>query len=168
MSKPLNRDYVLARAQQRFWSRVDKSGSCWVWVGKLFHNGRYGRFKFLGRDTSAHIFSWEWANGPVPKGLELDHLCRNRACVNPAHLEPVTHRENEIRGATVIAANFFKTECHKGHPLSGDNLFIRRDGRRRCIACKRATARRLATTVKARAKHAAYERARRARKRDAA
>ena len=148
------------QAQAVFWSRVRKSEGCWIWIGSRFHNSGYGRFKFRSRDTNAHIFSWEWEHGPVPDGLELDHLCRNRACVRPSHLEPVTHRENELRGATVIADNYAKTHCSAGHPLSGENLFIRRDGRRRCRTCELATQKRLRATDDYRAKHAAYERVR--------
>jgi hypothetical protein len=90
----LDSDYGLVVFQ----SRVDKSpeSGCWEWTGLRYRSG-YGRFKHDRKDSQAHRISWWIANGPVPVGLELDHLCRNRLCVNPAHLEPVTHRENMRR-----------------------------------------------------------------------
>jgi HNH endonuclease len=81
--------------------------------------------------------------GPVPEGLELDHLCRNRACVNPAHLEPVSHRENVLRGASFAAINAVKTHCiHDGHPFDDVNTIVRPEGRRGCRACMNAAQRR--------------------------
>jgi HNH endonuclease len=146
---------------ETFWGKVDKAFDCWMWRGAHFNSG-YARVKFHGRDTVAHLIAWELTNGPVPAGLELDHLCRNRGCVNPAHLEPVTHRENEVRGNTVIRNNALKIVCHKGHPLSGDNLFVRNDGRRRCRACERATQKKLRSTSNYKRNHAADEPNRRA------
>lgn len=140
-----------------FWKHVIKSDGCWRWNRSHFRSG-YARVKFKGRDTVAHVISWELTNGPVQNGLELDHLCRNRGCVNPSHLEPVTHRENMIRGNTAIRTNALKINCREGHPLAGDNLFVRKDGRRRCRACERATAKRLRNTDKYRRNHAEAER----------
>lgn len=74
--------------------------------------------------------------GPVPDGLVLDHLCRNRACINPWHLEPTTQGENVYRGASLWAENKRKTHCKRGHPFAGYNLFTRHDGRRVCRACR--------------------------------
>ncbi len=143
-----------------FWGRVIKADGCWLWRGAHFRSG-YARVKYRGKDTVAHRISWKLTYGDVKNGLELDHLCRNRWCVNPVHLEPVTHRENEIRGHTFIRDNFLKTHCHKGHPLSGENLFVRKGGRRRCKACERNTQKDLRSTDEYRARHAAYERKRR-------
>jgi hypothetical protein len=78
-----------------FWAKVDKSGDCWVWTS-VMHRG-YGVYGSRARRRKAHRWAWEFANGPVPAGLEIDHLCRNRACVRPDHLEPVTHAENVRR-----------------------------------------------------------------------
>ena len=71
----------------------------------------------------------------IPDGKELDHLCRNRKCVNPKHLESVTHRENILRGETIMAENARKTHCWRGHPLSGKNLKLKPNGHRQCRAC---------------------------------
>lgn len=84
----------------------------------------------------AHRVYYEARFGPIPAGLQLDHLCRNRGCVNPDHLEPVTCRENLMRGHTVAAANAKKTHCNAGHALAGDNLRVWK-GKRYCIVCQR-------------------------------
>ena len=89
----------------------------------------------------AHRWSYEYHVGPIPDGLQLDHLCRVRHCVNPQHLEPVTARENTLRGMSFVAHLAARTECINGHPLTGGNL--RMEGTvRRCRACKREEARR--------------------------
>ncbi len=76
-------------------------GECWVWVARLNRNG-YGRLHHGGCERMAHRLSYEVHVGPIPDGLLLDHLCRVRCCVNPAHLEPVTHRENTLRGKALL------------------------------------------------------------------
>ena len=115
-------------------------GGCWLWLGALSNGyGRIGRYK--GPCRPAHRVAYELYRGHIGKGLDLDHLCRNRRCVNPDHLEPVTRRENILRGETVPAKNLAKTHCMRGHPLAGDNLrLIHKDGRRPyrfCRACDR-------------------------------
>ena len=124
--------------EERFFAATIPSGDCWEFQ-RLDHAG-YGRFWINGRSVRAHRWCFEFMVGEIPPGLFLDHLCRNRSCVNPDHLEPVTPRINTLRGETVPAANLWKTHCWRGHPLSGDNL--RRDprGRRRCRACHRINA----------------------------
>lgn len=112
-------------------------GPCWQWVGSVRTTG-YGTFKRESYVTVlAHRFAYEFFIGPIPDGLVLDHLCRNRTCVNPHHLEPVTGVENVMRGEGFAARNAAQTHCHKGHPFAGDNLRVRKDGSRRCVACQR-------------------------------
>lgn len=115
---------------------------CHEWPG--FRNkdkkGRpsYGKATFYGKLRSIHKIVWEHFNGPVPEGLELDHLCRNLICANTDHLEPITHQENILRGRNFVAQYAQRTHCDKGHPLDGDNLRIRKTGTgRRCAQCVR-------------------------------
>lgn len=138
----------------RLWARVDKAGPvperrpdlgpCWLWTGGADHKG-YGQLVPEGaRDVTvrAHRFIYELVVGPVDASLEMDHLCRNRRCVNPAHLEPVTRRENMLRGESFAAKNAVKTHCVHGHPFDAENTFTRPGGRRGCRACRREIDRR--------------------------
>lgn len=109
-----------------------------MWLGTL--SGGYGAIRVNGVMTLAHRFAYELIQ-PVPDGLELDHLCRNRRCVRPDHLEPVTHRENVLRGQNPMASQARRTECPVGHPYSPDNT-IREGNRRRCLICRTAQQRR--------------------------
>ena len=113
--------------------RLDESG-CGLWTSVTTW-ANYGRFKVNGRFVQAHRWAYEYFKGPIPPGLQLDHLCRNRNCVNPAHLEPVTNRENLLRGDTLSARNTAKTHCPQGHPYAGDNLYIDPFGKRQCRTC---------------------------------
>lgn len=125
--------------------RATPSG-CWLWTLYVAKNG-YG--KMMLRDESgrkicvrAHRMAWRLFRGKVPK--ELDHTCEVRRCVNPWHLEPVTHRENMLRGKTFAASNFSKAECPRGHSLIDDsNVYWRADrpSHRECLYCKREAAR---------------------------
>lgn len=120
--------------------RHDDSG-CWTWTGATTRNG-YGKIGCgsTGQDPMryVHRLSYELNIGPIPAGLVIDHLCRNRLCVNPAHLEAVTIGENVLRGEGITATHARRTSCQRGHPFSGDNLKIEGDGGRRCLACQKA------------------------------
>lgn len=115
---------------------VVQENGCWFWVGATTEHG-YGRWDTKDGQAKAHRRMFEMAKGPIPRGLDLDHLCRNPPCVNPDHLEPVTHKVNMLRGINPPAMNKRKTHCPKGHPLSGDNLFAgaHRTGKRDCRTC---------------------------------
>lgn len=151
------------RTLVRFLSKVDKANDCWLWTAALLKTG-YGRFKKDGKTKLAHRVSYELLVGPIPDGLTLDHLCRERRCVNPAHLEPVTAKVNVLRGETITAHNARKEQCIRGHLLRGDNLFVRRDGHRLCRHCKRAGESKRRDSDDYRQQHARYEHECRARK----
>lgn len=122
----------------RFYSKVKKTDDgCWIWVGSSWDGG-YGRMSVKGKSVLAHRFSYSLLVGEIPEGKQLDHLCRNRGCVNPEHLEPVSAQENQLRGNTFTARNSKVTHCRQGHPYSGENLYLTPDGRRDCRTCRRA------------------------------
>jgi hypothetical protein len=114
--------------------RRDASTECWLWVGALNSKG-YGVFSVSGRNALAHRLSYEHHVGPIPVGLDIDHLCRVRSCCNPAHLEPVTRGENIRRGS---GAAFWraKTHCPAGHAYTPENTKLY-EGRRYCRTCAR-------------------------------
>ena len=123
-------------AEERFWAKVEKTDTCWLWRGSTTSGG-YGHFYFERRTALAHRVSYLWAKGPVPDGLQLDHLCRVRNCVNPDHLEAVTASENCRRGTGPM--NSVKEVCFAGHPMEGDNIYVYPDGvKRECWTCKKA------------------------------
>lgn len=113
---------------------------CWIWEASRNQYG-YGQFYFAGQPRKAHRLAYEWAMGEIPVGLEIDHLCKVRECVNPAHLEPVTHRENLLRGDTFQAANAAKTHCKRGHEFSPENTRVVAGRWRKCRTCMRNEAR---------------------------
>lgn len=121
------------RFQQKF---VDHASGCWLWTACLTKNG-YGRFSWDGKVRLAHRVAYELLVGPIPEGLEIDHLCRVRHCVNPDHLEPVTRRENIHRGFGITAVHARKTHCPKGHEYTEDNLLLSAldRGNRVCKTC---------------------------------
>lgn len=121
--------------EERFWSKVDTTGECWLWTSRIERSG-YGRFKSSGKYHYAHRVAYGLAVGPIPDGLTIDHLCRVRNCVNPAHLEPVTQRENTLRGEGVAARNARKTHCPQGHEYTLENTCVSR-GLRHCRTCNR-------------------------------
>jgi len=105
----------------RFAPKVERVESgCWIWRAARLSAG-YGLFYWNKKYGRAHIYSFETFRFKVPEGLELDHLCRNPLCVNPFHLEAVTHRINMLRGSGAAARNAKKTHCPRGHPYSPEN-----------------------------------------------
>lgn len=129
------RHYEDHHLETRFWSTVRKTTSCWTWSGRTNGDG-YGLIDVRGNGIRSHRLAYELARGPIPDGLEIDHLCRNRACVNPDHLEPVDGRTNTHRGFSFAAINARKTHCVNGHEFTPDNTYTRanRVGRD-CRAC---------------------------------
>ena len=144
--------------EKRFWSKVelpDCGYGCWLWKGTINPVTGYGAISITcelkkHKGLSPHRVAYELIKGPIPVGLDLDHLCRNPPCVNPAHLEPVTRKENLLRGVGTFQAQYgLRTHCAKGHPLSGENLRIGwaqiRDAPRYsfriCLTCRRAAQR---------------------------
>ena len=117
---------------------IDEHG-CWLWQGNRFGNG-YAMMTVRRRKALVHRLAYQAAKGPIPDGLQVDHLCRVRHCINPDHMEAVTSRVNTLRGIGPTAVNARRTRCIHGHPLSGDNLYVEPSGRRRCRACDRAKA----------------------------
>jgi hypothetical protein len=132
---------------ERFWRHVVKTDTCWLWTGSADRHG-YGRFtlndhrNIKQRTKLAHRYAYEELIGPIPEGLVLDHVkargCANPSCVNPAHLEPVTQRENTLRGKAAT-----KTHCKRGHLYDEANTGFTTQGHRRCRTCARDKQRRL-------------------------
>lgn len=115
----------------RFVAKVDDTGDCWLWTAAITKATGYGKFYDGERVVLAHRWSYENFIGPIPDGLQIDHLCRVRHCVRPSHLEPVTPRENLMRGVRKTE----QTECAHGHSL--DDALVDALGRRSCRDCKR-------------------------------
>lgn len=141
---------------ERLWANVDKDGPvpehrpdlgpCWIWTGRAQGRG-HGQIMLDGKHLGTHRVAYELLVGPIPEGLVLDHLCHNgsgcrggedclhRRCVNPAHLEPVTMRENVLRGEGPAAKQAAQTRCIRGHEFTPENTRIRANGSRQCLTC---------------------------------
>ena len=136
-----NRSKAFLTELERFWANVNKSGECWTWTASKNQSG-YGQFR-SAVGNSASRFSYMLIHGPIPRTndhgvrLHIDHLCRNRACVNPDHLELVTDRENVLRGEGLTAINARKTHCIRGHEFSPTNTYWRgpANSQRMCRTC---------------------------------
>ena len=117
---------------ERFWSHVEKTDACWHWTASVTGRG-YGNYKLDGRTQGVHRIAYELLVGPIPEGLTIDHLCRVKTCVNPAHLEPVTNRENIQRARGGIES------CINGHPYTPETMIPRKDGSTyKCRVCHNA------------------------------
>ena len=128
-----------AAQDSRFDSRwePEPNSGCWLWTGLVWPNG-YAHFTVGRTHVYAHRFSYERSRSPIPAGLSLDHLCRVRCCVNPDHLEPVTQRENTLRGNSPVAIQARQTTCKRGHSLTDPcNLLKSYPNIRRCRECHR-------------------------------
>ena len=141
----------LTALAQRFWLRIEKTATCWNWTGPKVSG--YGIVYVKPSPTEspktpnmvAHRIAYELTVGAIPPTLTLDHLCRNRACVNPDHLEPVEFAVNVRRGVSFAAKHAAKTQCPRGHPLDIFNTYKyppigRRSPRRECRICRRVNA----------------------------
>ncbi len=121
-------------ALERFLNKIDvKENGCWEWTSHKSHKG-YGEFWFKGKTIRAHRYIYEIYKAIIPRGKELDHLCRNILCVNPDHLELVTHRENILRGKNPPAMKARQTHCIHGHPFDLFNTYYNK-GNRQCKQC---------------------------------
>ena len=120
--------------QERFDNYVKKTDTCWEWTGSISPEG-YGRTNINKKPMYTHRVFYEMLVGPIPPGMTIDHLCRNRKCLNPAHLEVVTQKVNSLRGFSPPSANAKKTHCSRDHALTGDNLYARPRGKRMCKTC---------------------------------
>ena len=128
MGRPKNTEQVIL-------SKVEEGVVCWKWLGTIGSKG-YGRTRWNGKYMHSHRAVYEILRGEVSPELQLDHLCRNRACVNPDHLEPVTAKVNVLRGEGLAAVNAKKTHCPKNHEYSNENTYILRN-HRYCKECSR-------------------------------
>lgn len=128
--------------EERFFSKVQElPNGCWEWLGARLKG--YGVFSENRHPFYAHRWAYERWVGPIPSGLHMDHFaCDRPSCVNPAHVRPVTPRENILRGASIQAKNLAKTHCIHGHAFDTLNTYVTKDGKRMCRTCIRERMRR--------------------------
>lgn len=131
--------FTMTDPDMRFWYYVTKAGpdECWLWTGAPGDDG-YGQFQVDGKKIPPFVYAYRSLVGPVPDGLVPDHLCRTPLCVNPGHIEPVSRRENVLRGISPLAVNAKKTECGRGHQFDEANTYVWKGGRH-CRACRADT-----------------------------
>lgn len=131
--------------EQRFLAKVEKTDACWLWRGAKINTG-YGHFWYEGRNVLSHRVAHLMFVGPIPDGMQVDHLCRVQACVNPAHLEAVTPRVNLLRNNSPTSIACRANTCQRGHPYTDENTNYYTDPRgrsyRRCRTCNRVRLRR--------------------------
>lgn len=130
---------MMKRLPESVRAHVALAGECWLWTAASSRG--YGYLSFGGQRWRAHRFAYEHLVGPVPDGLVLDHLCRNTLCLNPAHLEPVTQRENLRRGESPVGINAQRTHCSQGHEFTPENIMQHGGDGRRCRECARTRTR---------------------------
>lgn len=131
---------------QAFFGMADLGNQCWNWLGSKYQNG-YGKVGKAG--YMVHRIAYELTKGTVPADMCLDHLCRNRSCINPDHLEVVTLVENVMRGESHNAVNARKTHCKNGHEFTQANTYIHpKRGTRNCIFCRNEASRRHTSRAK--------------------
>jgi len=131
-SRPRTCVFGDARLPDLFWAKVRIEDGCWIWMAALTPNG-YPIFNHDGKTRSAYVFAFDRLVGEDRDGMDLDHTCRRRACVNPDCLDVVTHRVNLLRGETIVATNARKTHCVHGHSLA--EAYVDKHGVRHCRAC---------------------------------
>jgi hypothetical protein len=115
---------------------VDATSGCWEWKARKDKDG-YGRTTIQRKTYQAHRVVFAALVGPIPEGMTIDHLCKNKACVNPDHMEVTTVKVNVLRSDNICSLNARKTHCPRGHPLSGENLYLYPAGGRGCRQCQR-------------------------------
>lgn len=123
----------------RFWAKVEKTDGCWLWTGSTVPPSGYGKTYYEREYWLAHRLSYAASRGPIPEGLEVDHLCKVRLCVRPDHLEAVTARENTKRADSPTGHNARQTHCQDGHEFTPENTYVYAShGGRRCRTCAQA------------------------------
>lgn len=136
VSSPMPNQFTYSSLEERLLANIVKTDTCWLWARRLSRDG-YAKMKAAGKKTGAHRIAYELFVSPIPEGLTIDHLCRVRHCVNPAHLEPVTLRENILRSDNAAAIHARKIHCPRGHAYDEPNTKWYKN-RRQCRICIRA------------------------------